>query len=272
MNDAACVVTTAPSYFGTAQTFKYDPTGSLQSRSYEFGAAGYGPFTQTVDAEKTFYTYTTPRASLEKTDRFIGGTGNLYDGLPEMMVARERQRYNDGKPDFDSGSDTVLTFQYDDKKRLSVVTYHLELMTYDVYITYSRQMSAIRLELEYDNNDNVIRLKQVYVYREGVYIVNNPANSYFTFLEDVHTVISVAYDDKPSPFTAISKYWKFVQGDWGYVTNSNWQSIIASLSKNNPVTIAFETYQGTASQAKIDVTYNYNAQGFPTDGFTYNCQ
>lgn len=272
VNISPCVVTSAPSYFGTAQTFEYDQAGNLTSRRYEFGFPGYGPFTQKVDPAKISYTYTSSTALLEETDVFLGGTGNLYDGLPEMMIRREHQKYTDGRPEAYIGPDTLLTFQYDDKKRLSVVTYHPQLLSYDVYITYSRQLYAIKLELTYDDNNNVIRLEQTSVFREGVYIVNKPSDSYFVYPEAVQTVINVTYDNKPSPFTAVLKYWKFVQGDWGYVTNSKWQAIIAALSKNNPLTITYVTFQGKPSEAKTNITYNYNEQGFPIDSYTYNCK
>jgi hypothetical protein len=274
VNNSPCVVASAPSYFGTTQTFEYDETGNLKNRRYEFGYPGYGPFSQTVDSDKTIYSYTSPNGvTLEVTDVYIGGTGNLYDGSPRMMSSQARYSYNDGKPGSTHEADTVLIFDYDDQKRLSVVTYYHELfVTNNVIEEYNRQHYATKLELTYDNNDNVTRLKQSFVFREGVYVVNNPSESYFTYLEDVQTIINVTYDDKLSPFTAVSKYWKFVQGDWGYVTNSNWQAIIIALSKNNPLTISYEFYRGKPSQSTSSIIYNYNEQGFPIDSYTYTCK
>lgn len=272
VSDAACLITSAPSYFGTTQTFEYDQSNYLTARNYPFGVAGYEPFMQTINSSTSFYTYKTSAAVIEVTDVFTGGTGNLYDGMPETMLRSEHQTYSDGRPDFNSGPKTLLTFQYDDKKRLSSVTYHHDLLTYDVYVTYSRQLYTTVLELTYDNDDNVTKLLQKLVFREGVYIPNKPSDSYFSYEEAVHTSINVTYDGNPSPYSAILKYWKFVQGDWGYVTNSNWNAIIMTLSKNNPLVVSYDTYQGKAVQISNSMAYNYNEQRFPIDGYTYKCR
>ena len=261
-NDAPCVITSGPSYFGTTQTFEYGADGNLSTRKYEFGYPGYGPFTQTVDATKTYYTYTSSAGVVAITDIFIGGTGNLYDGVPERMV-----RLN---PPLEP--DTLLGFEYDDRKRLSVVTYYHRLLTYDITVTYSRQLYSTELRLTYDNNDNVVTLEQTLIYREGVYVVNKPSDSYFVFPQSEYSKINVTYDSNPSPYSAVLKYWKFVQGDWGYAINSNWQAIISSLSKNNPLTISFEMMQGNPVEITNTITYQYNEHGFPVEGYTYTCQ
>ncbi len=266
VNNSPCVVTSAPNFGKT--TFDYDPTG-MKTRKFEFNNSAV---TQTVDANKTFTTYSTSTAVLESTHLFLGGTGNLYDGLPEVVVKQDLVKYNNGSADFDSGRDTLFIFEYDDKQRLSVVNEYYELQEYHVQVAYSRQPYNMELRLAYDDNDNVIRLEQTLVWREGSYSANSPSDSYFVYLEDVITVINVTYDDKPSPFTAMLKYWKFVQGDWGTFFNSHWPSIITPLSKNNPVTIAYEKYQRGPGQPTINITYNYNEQGFPIDGYTYNCK
>jgi hypothetical protein len=272
VTDAACIVKSSPSYFNTNQTFEYDQAGNLKTRWFPFGFPGYEPFTQTIDPTKSFYSYTSTAGLIEVTDVFIGGTGSIYDGLPDSMQRTERQTYTDGRPDFNSGPKTILIFEYDDAKRLKKVDYHHDLLTYDVYITYSRQLYKTTLELTYDDKDNVTKLKQSLVFREGVYVVNNPSDSYFSYEESEQTSINVTYDNKPSPYSAILKYWKFLQGDWGYVTNSNWNAIITALSKNNPVVISFETYQGNAVQTSNNSTYDYNEQGFPIGGYTYECK
>ena len=168
--------------------------------------------------------------------------------------------------------DTLLGFEYDDRKRLSVVTYYHRLLTYDITVTYSRQLYSTELRLTYDNNDNVVTLEQTLIYREGVYVVNKPSDSYFVFLQSDYSKINVTYDSNPSPYSAVLKYWKFVQGDWGYAINSNWQAIISSLSKNNPLTISFEMMQGNPVEITNTITYQYNEHGFPVEGYTYTCQ
>jgi hypothetical protein len=269
-NTSQCIITSAPSYFGTAQTFNYNTSTELTTREYEFGYPGYSTFTQTVDREKTHYAYTHSGNLVEVTNYFQGGTGNLYDGQPEVMVKAEHQEYADDRPDYNS-SDTLLSFSYDDKKRLTSVTYIHDLIGGSVYDTYSRQLYNTVLKLTYDANDNVTGLKQILVYRDGVYNVNTPSASYFFYEESVQTEIAVTYDDKPSPYSALLKYWKFVQEDWGYVINTNWQAIIISLSKNNPASIRFSVYQGKEIDTGNTLTYEYNEQGFPTGGYTYDC-
>jgi hypothetical protein len=269
-NTAPCVITSAPSYFGTAQTFKYNTSTELTAREYEFGYPGYSTFKQTVDREKTHFAYTHSGNLVEVTNYFQGGTGNLYDGQPEVMVKAEHQEYADGRPDYNS-SDTLLSFGYDDKKRLTSVTYIHDLIGGSVHYIYSRQLYNTVLKLTYDDNDNVTGLKQIWVFRDGVYNVNTPSASYFFYEESLQTEIAVTYDNKPSPYSALLKYWKFVQEDWGYVINTNWQAIITAISKNNPVSIRFSVYQGNKLDTGNTPTYEYNEQGFPTGGYTYDC-
>ena len=42
-NDASCVITSSPSYFGTTQTFEYGADGNLSTRKYEFGFPAMDP-------------------------------------------------------------------------------------------------------------------------------------------------------------------------------------------------------------------------------------
>ncbi len=84
--------------------------------------------------------------------------------------------------------------------------------------------------------------------------------------------MNITYDDKPSPYSAMLKYWKFVQNDWGLATNSSWPAIIASLSKHNALKVTFRTQISAPSTYTYSNTYNYNTQGFPVDGYTYNCK
>jgi hypothetical protein len=269
---SACVIASAPSYFGTAQTFEYNTSGELTTRKYEFGYPGYGPFTQTVDREKTDYTYTHSGNLIQVTNYFKGGTGNLYDGQPEMMVRVEHQEYVDDRPDYNSAEKTLLDFGYDDKKRLNIIAYHHDLIGGSVQTIYGRQLYNTVLELTYDENDNVTALRQYLLFREGVYNVNTPSESYFFYEQEDQIKMDITYDDKPSPYSAMAKYWKFVQEDWGYVINSNWQAIIMSLSKNNPVTMHYSLLKGAEANVNSTLTYAYNEKGFPIGGYTYNCQ
>ena len=269
---SSCVIASAPSYFGTAQTFEYNESNELTTRKYEFGFAGYGPFTQTIDRDKTDYTYTHSGDLIQVTNYFQGGTGSLYDGQPEAMVRVEHQEYADGRPDYNSVPKTLLDFGYDDKSRLNVIAYHHNLIGGTVNYIYSRQLYNTVLELTYDDNDNVTAVRQYLLFREGVYNESAPSESYFFYEEEDQVKIEVTYDDKPSPYSAVSKYWKFVQEDWGYTINSNWQAIIMSLSKNNPVMLHYSLLQGVEANTNSTLTYEYNEQGFPINGYTYDCQ
>jgi hypothetical protein len=267
-----CVVTSCPSYFGTTQTFTYDDSREMTTRKYDFGTAGFGPFTQTIDRNKIHSSYTQGGSTLEETDVFLGGTGNLYDGTPGWMTKEERQSSSTGSYQ-DRGPDTLYNFQYDSKKRLVKVTYIAPMInTGDVYGIYARQLSNIVLDITYDDNDNAILLKQSDIYRQGQYNVNIPSDSYFWLDSTAWTAIRVTYDSKPSPFSASLKYWKFVQNDWGLANNTNWQAIITALSPNNPLTIKYELQQGSQSSTSYSMTYHYTDKGYPADSYTYDCK
>ena len=272
VNVNPCIITGAPSYFGTTQTFKYDDKARLTSRTYAFGYPGYGPFTQTVAPLEINSSYTHNGAELQERDVFVGGTNNLYDGMPAMMIRFERHTNSAGQVTYIGGPDTLYAFIYDDKKRLKQVDYFARLLPYSPSYSYARVYFKTMLKLTYDANDNVTKIQQIDVERYGSYVTNNPSASYFVYDEKMRTDMNITYDDKPSPYSAVLKYWKFVQNDWGLATNSSWPAIIASLSKHNALKVTFETRIGGPSSYSFSNTYNYNAQGFPTDGYTYNCQ
>lgn len=270
---AACVVTSCPSYFGTTQTFTYDDSRLMTGRKYDFGIVGFGPFTQTVDKSKIHSSYTQSGATLEETDLFTGGTGNLYDGTPTLMIRTEKQTSASGSNNMNSGPDTLYWFQYDAKKRLTRITYFAQIInTGDVHYIYARQLFNVVLDITYDDNDNATRLIQSDVYRYGTYNANVPADSYFLYDSIAWTVINITYDNKPSPFSGSLKYWKFVQNDWGLTVNSNWQAIITALSPHNPLTIKYELQQGSSSSTAYSMVYNYNDRGYPADSYTYDCK
>ena len=272
VNITPCVIIGAPSYFGTTQTFKYSDKQQLTSRTYDFGYAGYGPFTQTVTPVEINSSYTYSGSVLQERDVFVGGSGSLYDGMPTMMIRFEHQTNSSGQVTHEGGPDTLYSFSYDDKKRLIEVDYFARLVPYNPAYSYQRVYFKTMLKMTYDANDNVTKLQQIDVERFGSYIPTNPSASYFVYEEKMRTDMNIMYDDKPSPYSAMLKYWKFVQNDWGLATNSSWPAIIASLSKNNAVKVTFETRISAPSTYSFSNTYNYNAQGFPTDGYMYNCQ
>ena len=103
-------------------------------------------------------------------------------------------------------------------------------------------------------------------------------------------LLNITYDDKPSPYTAISKYWKFIGGDFTGFAAYNldkvryWAGRCAILSKNNPVKITgklVENFGSAAVNINANITYQYNGNNFPVsmaisgaavNAFTYNCK
>ena len=209
---------------------------------------------------------------MQDRDLFVGGTGNLYDGMPTMMIRFEHQTNSAGQVTHNGGPDTLYGFTYDDKKRLIQVDYFASLLPYSPSYSYQRVYFKTMLKITYDANDNAIKLQQIDVERYGSYTPTNPSASYFAYDEKMRTDMDITYDDKPSPYSAMLKYWKFVQNDWGLATNSSWPAIIASISKHNALKVTFGTRISAPSTYTYSNTYNYNTQGFPTDGYTYNCQ
>ncbi|MFT4154462.1 hypothetical protein [Parafilimonas sp.] len=265
-----CVVTSCPSYFGTTQTFEYNDKKQMTARSYDFNYPGYSTFEQTVSAVKTVYGYTYQGASLEESYIFRGGTGNLYDGLPAVATQVTRQKNADGTENSYS-LDSFYLFFYDAKKRLEVVNHPSGFKSDNVTDYYTRHLRNTYLRITYDDNDNATELKQWWVYQYGTYNVNLPSENAMLFDSLLNFDIKITYDDKPSPFAASLKYWKFVQNDWGLAINSNWQAIITALSPHNPLTITYSMKQGNATSEHYSMTYNYNDHGLPADSYTYDC-
>ncbi|MFT4024841.1 MAG: hypothetical protein QM664_13780, partial [Flavihumibacter sp.] len=165
-----CLVKSAPSYFGTTQTFEYNNNRQLVKRSYEFNYPGYSTFEQTVSASKTVYGYTYQGASLEESDIFRGGTGNLFDGLPAVADRVTRQKNADGTENSYS-VDSFYLFFYDAKKRLEVVNHPSGFKSDNVSDYYTRHLRNTYLRITYDDNDNATELKQWWVYQYGTYNV-----------------------------------------------------------------------------------------------------
>lgn len=272
VNITPCVITGAPSYYGTTQNFKYSDKKQLTSRTFDIGSPGYGPFTQTVSPLEINSSYTLRGNVNQERDVFLGGTNNLYDGMPSMMIRYQHQINSSGQVTYNGGPDTLYGFTYDDKKRLIQVDYFASLIPYSPTYSYARAYFKAILKMIYDDNDNVIKIQQIDVERYGRYNVSSPSESYFLYDEEIRTVMSITYDDKPSPFSAMLRYWKFVQNDWGLDPNANWTAIIASLSKHNALKVTFDIRISGPSTYTFSNTYNYNTQGFPIDGYIYNCQ
>jgi hypothetical protein len=88
----------------------------------------------------------------------------------------------------------------------------------------------------------------------------------FYSANDVRLPIVIAtlenYDDKPTPFVAEGKFWKFIQHmfSWDYFTD---YLLVAALTNNNPGKMTIQSYIGNDiySTSYRDMHYTYDDQG-----------
>ena len=264
-----CFVKEAPSYFGTQQSFQYNDKHEMTSRTYSFGNPYYTDYLQTLDAKGSVYSYSYKGTKVTLTEIYTGGTGNFFDGTATQRITREKDSHADGTS-LSIALDTI-GFAYDSKKRLSIVTHRIPFYSSYVPDYYVRHQSGTYLSIQYDDNDNATLVRQVDVFQQGVYNVNNPSESSLYADSVVRTQLRMTYDDHPSPFITSLKYWIFIQDDFGEATNSNWSAIITALSAHNPLTIHWEVQSSAATDHTDNMTYNYTAEGLPSDHYTYDC-
>lgn len=284
----------------TGCVIKSDVDQSLGSRLFEYDDKGYltkmtgpnyyyGPFVETVTSAKVVDNYPTQSVTgngthlsgvINTTYTFSGGSGNLYDGDPEIM----HQYFTGSNPPSSITRDTLFQFKYQDaKKHLTTVAMPGGGSPDADGFTLFR----VELNFTYDTNDNVTQVKIIYNY----YTVTRQPGDSHTYVKQVSDdLLNITYDNKPSPYTAISKYWKFVGGDFNGFGAYNleklryWAGRCAIMSKNNPVKITGKLRQAFGAplmDINAKLTYEYNEKGFPVsmaiDGsganaFTYNCK
>ncbi|SEM00319.1 hypothetical protein SAMN05216436_101120 [bacterium A37T11] len=266
-----------------------DVDQSLGLRNFEYDDKGlltkmtgpnyyYGPFVRTIAPDKVIDAY--PSSSVDGlghhyygtitiTYTYSGGSGNIYDGNPEYI--------NQLFASTISGSSTTtnLMFQYlydDPKKHLTSV-----LIPADGYSKDADGFSFIRYEFSftYDAHDNVTQVKIIMDWSKK--ITDYPSGeSRIDYKQTSDELLNITYDDKPSPYTSISKYWKFIGNDFNGFGAYNldgvrfWAGRCAILSKNNPVKITgklFELNNATAKAELKDIntalTYEYNDKNLP---------
>jgi hypothetical protein len=249
------------------RNFEYDDQGLLTKMTAP--NYYYGPFVRTITPAKVNDTFTNYNA----TYSCIGGTGNIYDGNPEFINQ--------------SSVGDLYQLKYDANKRLVSVLVPMPANGYwkDTFFTIFRA----ELNFTYDANDNVTQVKIVKDYQEEINVPQT-GESRIDYMQITDDVLNITYDDKPSPYTAISKYWEFTGP---YFLNFKiyslnlvrfWANVSAVLSKNNPVKITGKLTNNDAlppNTINSTLTYQYNEQGFPVsialDGsginsFTYNCK
>lgn len=109
----------------------------------------------------------------------------------------------------------------------------------------------------YDNNGNVTFSKIV------TNAVGSPGSgSYNPGGLEYDRLTFKDYDNNPSPYSAIAG-WRYISYQWAYP-----QQFYFSLSKHNPTQIVEESLNTTTMTwsiyAKVDLTYMYNDQGYPS--------
>jgi hypothetical protein len=273
------------------RNFEYDNKGLLTKMTGP--NYYYGPFVRTITSAKAVDAYPTQsvggdgthyNGTINITYNYTGGSGNIYDDNPELM----HQLFKSSSDPLGTLSDSLYQFKYDDaKKHLTSV---LIAAPYTGYKD-ANGFSLFRYELNftYDDNDNVTQIKIVY---DLVRKVNVPQSgeSRIDYLQTSDEALNITYDDKPSPYTAISKYWKFIGNDFSGFEAYNldkvrfWAGRCAILSKNNPVKITgklIATNGAAAADVNATLTYQYNEKNFPVtialngsgiNSFTYNCK
>jgi uncharacterized lipoprotein YehR (DUF1307 family) len=289
VNPTGCAIASDVDEALGVRNFEYDDKGYLVKMTGP--NYYYGPFVRTITSAKAVDAY--PSSSVDGngnhysgtiniTYNYTGGSGNIYDGNPEYL----HELFVATNPPNTSKRDSLYQFKFDDAKK------HLTSVL--IGTAGSRDadgFTLFRYELNftYDANDNVIQVKIVYDY-ERKFSAPQTGESRIDYKQTSDETLNITYDDKPSPYTAIAKYWKFIGEDFSGFGAYNldklrfWAGRCAILSKNNPVKITGKLITtGGAAAANINatLTYQYNEKNFPvsmaingagTNAFTYNCK
>ncbi|GAA3983038.1 hypothetical protein [Mucilaginibacter dorajii] len=291
VNISACTIASDVDQALGLRNFEYDDKGLLTKMTglnYY-----YGPFVRTITSAKAVDAYPTSsvdglgnhyNGTINITYNYTGGSGNIYDGNPEFM----HQIFKGSNQPSAIISDSLYQFKYDDaKKHLTSVLIAVPFGGYKDANGFA--LFRYELNFTYDANDNVTQIKIV---SDLVRKVNVPQSgeSRIDYLQTSDELLNITYDNKPSPYTAIFKYWKFIGNDFSGFGAYNldkvrfWAGRCAILSKNNPVKITgklITTNGAAAADINSTLTYQYNDKDFPItvalDGsginsFTYNCK
>ncbi|QEC76030.1 hypothetical protein [Mucilaginibacter ginsenosidivorax] len=289
INISACAITSDVDQALGARNFEYDDKGLLTKMTGP--NYYYGPFVRTITTSKVIDAY--PSASVDGqgnhfygniniTYSYSGGSGNIYDGNPQFL----HQLFYSTISNSLMKTDSMFQFNYDDaKKHLTTVLAPGNGSQDALGFTLFRT----ELVFAYDANDNVSQVKIIYDYSKKT-VVYPSGESRTDYIQKSDETLNITYDDKPSPYTAITKYWKFIGNDFGGYGAYNldklrfWLGRCAILSKNNPIKITGKliTVGGQpAATINSTITYQYNDKNFPVsmalDGsginaFTYNCK
>jgi hypothetical protein len=249
------------------RNFEYDDKGLLTKVTAP--NYFYGTWVRTITPIKVNDVFTGYNAVYD----YSGGSGNIYDGDPEFIHEL-------------SVADSLSQFKYDAKKRLVSILVPTPANGYykDTFFTIFRY----ELNFTYDDNDNVTQVKIVKDYQEKINVPGS-GESRIDYMQITDEELSITYDDKPSPYIAISKYWKFIGGDFLHfkIYSLNmlrfWAYYSGVLSKNNPVTMTGKLITSSPVPGNVSgtLTYQYNEKRLPVNqalngssinSFTYSCK
>ncbi len=271
------------------RNFEYDDKGQLAKMTAPNGY--YGAFVRTITSTKAFDEYPSSGVdgngkhydgSIKITYSYSGLSATIYDSNPEFL----NEFFVQSNPPGSLKRDSLFQFKFDDaKKHLTTV-----LVPGNGYEDKDG-FKNFRTELvfAYDGKENVIQAKIIYDYTKKT-VVYPSGESRIDYIQKSDETINISYDDKPSPYLAISKYWKFIGEDFlGFGSYNGdkirfWVDRCMILSKNNPIKITGKLRKASGQDvADIDetMTYQYNEKNYPinmaisgvnTNAFTYNCK
>jgi hypothetical protein len=272
---------TPPPVTPTGCAIASDVDESLGLRNFEYDNKGllikmtapnyfYGTFVRTITPANVNDVFTGYNASYFYT----GGSGDIYDGDPKYIYPK-------------SVNIPLYEFGYDAKKRLTSVQIPMPANGYlpnTFFLIYKAE-----LQFTYDANDNVTQVKIVKYYSQEIKVPQT-GESRIDLMQITDDELNITYDNKPSPYTAISKYWKSMGP---YFLNFKiyslnlvrfWANACAVLSKNNPVKMTGKLISNDAlppNTVNATLTYQYNEKGYPVaialngagiNAFTYSCK
>lgn len=289
VNVAGCVILSDIDQALGIRNFEYDDKGLLTKMTGP--NYYYGPFVRTITSAKVVDAY--PSSSVDGNGNhyygninirytYSGGSGNIYDGDPQYL----HELFTATNPPNSFVRDSLFQFLHDDAKKhlTTVLVGGSGSQDADGFTLFRNE-----LVFAYDANDNVTQVKIMYDWSKKT-VVYPSGESRIDYKQTSDETLTITYDDKPSPYAAIAKYWKYIGEDFNGFAAYNldkirfWAGRCAILSKNNPTKITGKLrniYLQTPVDVNATFTYQYNEKNFPVNvaingsginAFTYECK